>query len=150
MRKFAFLGALTVLLAACSPSAAPEITAHDGWARATGGSAMTAAYVTIENAGGTDALVGVRSSAGQATLHQSTMEGNVVRMRPVDPGQGLEVPANGKLRLAPGGAHVMIDDLPGPLVAGDSLTLTLQFEQAAPKQVEVAVRSAAEAPAVRQ
>ena len=129
--------------AACSAPAGPKISTFDGWSRATG-QANAAAYVTIENKGGADRLTGVRSDVGEARLHESTLEDGVMRMRPVEPGQGLSVPSNGKLVLAPGGAHVMITGLRKPLAAGDRFTLTLLFDRSRPHQVAIAVRLATE------
>jgi copper(I)-binding protein len=107
MLKLSLLAFSAAALAACSP-AAPKLNVHDGWSRATGQAETAAAYVTIDNRGGADKLAGVRSTIGQATLHESTMEGGVMRMRPIDPGEGLDVPSNGTLRQAPAGAHVKI------------------------------------------
>ena len=129
--------------AACSAPAGPKISAVDGWSRATG-QANAAAYVTIENKGGADRLIGVRSNVGEARLHESTLEDGVMRMRPVEPGQGLSVPSNGKLVLAPGGAHVMIAGLRKPLEAGDRFSLTLLFDRSRPHQVAIAVRPASD------
>ena len=150
MLKRAFAGVLSAVLMACSAPSAPNIAVHDAWARETGGAGMTAAYLTIENKGGADRLVGVRSSTGTATLHESLMEGSVMRMRPVDLEQGLAVPSNGKLVLAPGGLHVMVEGLTRPLVAGDRISMTLLFDKADPETVDVAVKPATEAPAVHQ
>jgi copper(I)-binding protein len=104
---------------------------------------MAAAYVTIENQGGADQLTSVRSSIGTATLHESSMAGGVMRMRPIDPREGLVVPSNGKLVLAPGGAHVMIGGLKHSLRAGDRFKLTLLFAKARPQKVDITVQPAA-------
>jgi periplasmic copper chaperone A len=127
---------------ACTP-AGPKLSIHDGWARDTGQSSIAAAYLTIENKGGADQLIGVRSKIGQATLHESSLQDGVARMRPLDPKEGLVVPSNGRLRLAPGGAHVMITGLDRPLKAGDRFDLTLLFDRARPEKVVIAVQPAA-------
>jgi len=136
------MAALAASLAACSAPAGPKISARDGWARETGGP-MAAAYVTVENQGGADQLTSVRSSIGTATLHESSMAGGVMRMRPIDPREGLVVPSNGKLVLAPGGAHVMIGGLKHSLRAGDRFKLTLLFAKARPQKVDITVQPAA-------
>jgi len=96
--------------------------------------------MTIINAGGTaDRLVSGQSSASKTMeLHETTEEGGVMKMRPV-PG-GFEVPANGRLELKPGGKHVMLIGLTAPLVAGQTLEITLNFEKSGAIQVEVPVR----------
>lgn len=143
MLKPAFLTVMIAAATACAP-AGPKLSAHDGWARETGQSDTAAAYFTIENQGGADQLTGVRSNVGQAMLHESSMEGGIMRMRAIDPKEGLVVPSNGRLRLVPGGgAHVMITGLKRPLKVGDRFDLTLLFDKARPEKVEVAVQPAA-------
>ena len=138
--------ALVVALAALSACSAqdPKISAYDGWARETGRSDTAAAYVTIENKGSADRLTAVRSSIGEAMLHESSMDNGVMRMRPIDPAQGLVVPSNGKLVLAPGGAHVMVTGLEEPLAAGDRFDITLSFARSKPERVVITVRAATE------
>jgi copper(I)-binding protein len=143
MLKPMLLAFAVAALAACSPTG-PKLNVQDGWARETGQSDMVAAYVTIDNKGGADQLTGVRASIGHATLHESAMDGGVMRMRPIDPREGLVVPSNGSLKLAPGGAHVMVVGLRAPLKAGDHFDLTLQFNKAAPRKVSIAVKPATE------
>jgi len=105
---------------------------------------MAAAYVTIDNKGGADTLTAVRSTIGEATLHETSMDGGVMRMRPIDPKEGLIVPSNGKLVLGSGGAHVMIMGLKKPLKAGDKFRMTLMFAKARPERVTVTVKDAAQ------
>ena len=136
-----FPACLLLSLAACS-APGPKIAVSDGWARETGPAASAAAYLTIQNGGGADELTGVRSTIGKASLHESSMDGGVMRMRAIAPGEGLVVPSNGKLVLAPGGAHVMIAGLKRPLETGDRLSLTLTFDKSPPKTVAVTVKPA--------
>jgi copper(I)-binding protein len=137
------LAVLLAALAACSAQD-PEISASGGWARETGQSGTAAAYVTLDNEGAADQLVGVRSSIGEAMLHETSMDDGVMRMRPIDPAQGLVVPSNGKLALTPGGAHVMVTGLKQPLKVGDRFSITLLFGKSKPERVDIAVRSASE------
>jgi copper(I)-binding protein len=140
MRNLCLLALMSI--AACAP-AGPQLSAHDGWARETGQGGMTAAYLTVENNGGADQLIGVRARIGRATLHESSLQDGVARMRPLAPEEGLVVPSNGRLRLAPGGAHVMIDGLDRSLKPGDRFDLTLLFAKARPETVQIAVQAAA-------
>lgn len=99
---------------------------------------LSSLYLTIDNAGGADHLVGVTTDAASLVdLH--TSEGNVMVTT-----RSLAVPGHGRLALAPGGAHVMLDHLTRPLVAGDSFTVTLLFERSAPLSVPVEVVTYAE------
>ncbi len=139
------LTALLLFAAGCTASAGPNISARDGWALETGQAGMAAAYATIENKGGADRLTAVRTDIGKASLHETSMDGGIARMRPIHPSEGMVVPSNGKLVLAQGGAHVMISDLKRPLRDGDRFSMTLMFDKARPETVEVMVRPAIEA-----
>jgi copper(I)-binding protein len=139
--------AVLILLAGCDAPAGPKISASDGWAREASQSDMAAAYVTIENKGGADLLTGVRSGIGNASLHETSMDDGIARMRPILPSEGMVVPSNGKLVLAQGGAHVMISGLKRPLRAGDRFSLTLLFDKSRPERVQITVKPATEEPA---
>jgi copper(I)-binding protein len=72
-------------------------------------------------------LVGFRTKvAGEAELHDMVMDGDVMRMRALD---ALSLPAGQPvaLRPGPGGKHLMLMGLKGPLKAGDELSLTLKL-----------------------
>lgn len=143
MRSFAPSFALAALLAApahaqpAAPAAQGSVQATGVWARATvPGQAVGVAYATLTSPVG-DRLVGVETpAAGRAELHSMTMDGSVMRMRQVD---GVPLPAGQPVALAPGGLHVMLMDLRGPLQAGQSFPLTLRFERAPPLTVQVPV-----------
>lgn len=128
-------------LASCNKAAAPpSITVENAWARATlPGQSGSAAYFTIRNTGSADRLRSVSISGGSATLHSTSMDGGVMRMRPLD---GIDVPANSSVELKPGGTHVMLMGLKAPLASGSSLPLTLRFDKSGDKQVSAEVRSA--------
>ena len=138
MRTTAALAAL--LLASCTASAPPAIDVQDAWARATlPGQTSSAAYFTISNSGGPDQLLSVSSSAASASLHSTSMDNGVMRMRPV---QTLDIPANSTVVLKPGGTHVMLMGLKQPLAAGSTLPLQLKFAKSGVRDVNVAVRAA--------
>lgn len=108
----------------------------DPWARPTvGSSTSSAAYMKIENSGDApDRLVSASTeAAGTVMLHESRMDGDVMKM--VHLGNGIEVPAHGEAELKPLGLHIMLMGLKHPLKDGDSIPLTLIFE----KQGEVVV-----------
>ncbi|MBK9180268.1 MAG: copper chaperone PCu(A)C [Acidimicrobiales bacterium] len=106
-------------------------------AQLTEGGEMAAAYVTVENRGGPDRLVGAATpAADRVTLHETVEEGGLLWMQEVD---GLDVPAGGVLVLEPGVAHLMLEELPRPLRAGQQVPITLRFERSGPIAVEAAV-----------
>ncbi|EKP95650.1 copper chaperone PCu(A)C [Thermaerobacter subterraneus] len=105
----------------------PAVTVTGAWVRAASKGDMSAAFFVVENKGSKAVrLTGVRTDvAATAEIHQTTQEGSTARMQRVE---GIEVPAGGRVELAPGGYHVMMMDLQRDLKAGDQIQLTLQFD----------------------
>ncbi len=139
------LGLAIMLLAACGASE-PEITVEEVWSRpaATMGGGETggngAVFMTLVNRGGeADRLVAAQADVAEvAELHESKMEGDVMKMQPVE--GGIAVPAKGQVTLKPGGLHVMLIGLKQDLKEGDRFPLTLEFEKSGPRTVEAEVR----------
>ena len=121
-------------LAACTP-AKPDIAVTDVWARAVApGQTSGAAYMTIANKGDSaDKLISAKASLSQAGgLHSSLTANGIVSMAAVD---SLDIPAHGKVQLAPGGTHLMIMDLRVPMTAGERFYVDLKFEKSGSKTV---------------
>jgi periplasmic copper chaperone A len=126
---------MTVLCAAgafvaATPALAqtPVLTAHDAWAREPmGGRNMTGVFVVVENAGATPrAIVSASTDAAdKVELHEMKNEGGMMRMSPV---KQIDVPAKGKVELKPGSFHVMLFGIKGKPAAGDTMQLTLTFD----------------------
>jgi copper(I)-binding protein len=115
------------------------LTIGHPWARPS--TAKTgAAYFTIANSGpGEDALVRVESAAAAKTeLHEMKMDGAIMRMRAV---ARLPVAAGQSVTVAPGGLHVMLIGLKGPLKDGETFPMTLVFEKAGSIDVSVQVQT---------
>lgn len=113
------------------------------WARATPeGTQVAAAYFTMKNSGSeADRLVSVATDgAGRTEIHEMFKDGDVMRMREL--ASGLDVPAGGKVSLAPGGLHLMLLDLKGPLVQGQTVKGMLKFEKAGSVPVEFHIEAA--------
>ncbi|HET9068118.1 MAG TPA: copper chaperone PCu(A)C [Amaricoccus sp.] len=92
--------------------------------------AMTGAgYLAITNTGATpDRLIAVRTDFPRAEIHAvETDAAGVSRMVHVE---GLEIPPGETILLAPQGLHVMFMGLKQPLVAGQTVPATLEFEHA--------------------
>lgn len=135
-RRFLLLAALATPSMALAQGISP-LRIEQPFARATAPTARAGgAYMTIVNSGATaDRLLRAESSvAARTELHTVIKEGDVMRMREVP---GIDVPANGKATLAPGGFHLMLMELKAPLKAGDTTAITLVFEKAG--RIEVAV-----------
>jgi len=65
------------------------------------------------------------------------MSGIVMEMRPIT---SFDIPAGQPVTLKPGGEHIMLMGLNGPLREGQSFPLTLTFEKAGAREVTVAVK----------
>ena len=102
------------------------IVVNGAYIRQPANGVNAAAYFTVFNTAATpDTLLSVASGAGaQTTVHTEAAGG----MQPS--GGGLVVPAHGSLALTPGKGHVMIEQLYGPLLAGQTVNIELTFAQA--------------------
>jgi periplasmic copper chaperone A len=148
------LRAAALLLTIAGGSAAAHYYEFGGleiihpWARATVPSARNGVvYVTIANTGdAADRLIGAESAAAERVeLHRHVVEDGVARMRAIE---AIGIAPGETTRLAPGGHHIMLFGLTGPLVEWSTFPLTLIFEQAGAIEVEVMIESAvASAPA---
>ncbi|MBI1238899.1 MAG: copper chaperone PCu(A)C [Alphaproteobacteria bacterium] len=109
------------------------------WARPTApGATIGAGYLTVTNNGAeADRLIGGSSTAAaRVELHTMSMDEGVMKMRAVE---GFEIAPGETLTLAPGGNHLMLMDLAGPLVEGASVPATLTFEKAGTVDVELMI-----------
>jgi len=107
------------------------------WSRATPKGASTAAgYMAITNNGSTPDRVSCVSSdvSAQCQIHSMTMEGGVMKMRPIE--GGLEIKPGETVVLKPSGVHVMFLDLKQPLLPGKTVKATLKFDKAGTVDVE--------------
>jgi copper(I)-binding protein len=133
------------LLAACSQEPAkPNVRIDDVWARAVApGQTSGAAYMTIVNDGDApDRLTRVNVSLAKMTmLHGTEIKGDVASMAMVD---GVDVPAEGKAELKPGGTHVMMTGLTVPLSPGDRFFVDLEFAKSGKKTIGGKVVAAGE------
>ncbi len=146
-----------ILVALCAPVRAEEVKAGDlvitqAWSRATpGGAKIGGGYLTIENKGAApDRLIGGSTEvAGKVEVHEMTMNDGVMTMRALD--QGLTIEPGKTVKLAPGGYHLMMFDLKGPLKQGEKLPVTLEFEKAGKVNVSFDIQGiGAQAPAAKQ
>jgi periplasmic copper chaperone A len=139
------LAALAMALSA-GPVRAEDIKAGDlvisqAWSRATpNGAKIAGGYLTIENKGtAPDKLIGGNGDiAGKVEVHEMSMNNGVMTMRPLD--KGLVIEPGKTVKLAPGGYHLMMFDLKGPLKQGDKVPVTLVFEKAGKVNVSLDVQ----------
>lgn len=143
IRSVASVAAATLLSTAAVQAAevkAGDLVISQSWSRATpGGAKVAGGFLTIENKGGSaDRLVsGTADIAGKVEIHEMSMDNGVMKMRPLD--KGLPIEPGKTVTLMPGGYHIMLMDLKGPLKQGDKVPMTLQFEKAGKVQVTLDV-----------
>jgi copper(I)-binding protein len=139
---------LTLLLAAtatpalCQQFSAGDIVVEKPWARATPkGAVVGAGYMTIKNNGAvTDKLMGGSADfAKDVEVHEMSMKSGVMTMRLLT--DGLEIPPNGSLALAPSGYHLMFQGLKRQLSKGETVEATLNFQHAGTLKVAFPVQA---------
>jgi hypothetical protein len=124
---------------------AQPVEIKDAWIRGTvGGQKATGAFMSLTSRAPARLVAAASPAAGVVEIHNMKMDGGVMRMFAVD---GIELPANRTVKLAPGGYHVMMMDLKRTLKAGERVPLRLTFELAGKKretvELEVEVRTVA-------
>jgi copper(I)-binding protein len=114
-----------------APVKAGALQIEAPWLRATpGGAKVAAGYLRITNTGSEpDRLLSAGMPlAGRGDVHEMSMQGGVMRMRPL--AEGLIIEPGKSVELRPGGYHLMFLDMKGPLKQGESVPVTLTFEKA--------------------
>lgn len=157
-RRMLVLATLAVPLAACGsqePTVAPapegstasdggsstgSVTITDPWVKAAD-EGMTAAFGTLVNGTTTDlTLVAVSTAVSpEVQLHETAADGSG-GMSMTEKEGGFPLPAGDELVLEPGGHHIMLMSLIGPLQPGDEVELVLQFEDGADLPVTATVK----------
>jgi hypothetical protein len=135
------LGALTLVsatLTGCSMEPSGSVDGHDeihfsdGWVRVSeysdheGG--MTGAFAKIENHTANDVTLvgGSAEIAGMVEVHEVVMIDKEMKMQQKE--GGIVIKAGETVTLEPGGLHVMLMGLKKPILEGDEITLTLDFD----------------------
>jgi len=109
------------------------------WARPTPAGARTGAvYGVVHNAGTVeDRLIGASSPvAERIEMHETVMEGDVARMRPV---ASVLVPPGSMVAIQPGGIHLMLVNLAAQLRLDQSFPVTLQFASGTQLTIETTI-----------
>lgn len=112
------------------------------------GSRSGAAYIKVlRNKGDApDRLLSAQTpAAARVSLHAMQMDGEVMRMREVP---AIELPAQSALRMGHAqrsgnakGYHLMLEDLKAPLKEGERFDMTLRFEKAGERTVQIWVQT---------
>ncbi len=129
-----------VIVAACSAGAAKP-TISDAWMRPPmGADRPAAAYMTIVGGDAADALLAAASPVSMdVQVHETTETADGMGMQEVD---RIEIPAGATVTLEPGGYHIMfmMPDME-QVVVGESVEITLTFEEAGEIVVQAEVRA---------
>ena len=140
-KTLALLAALTL---GAHAHAAGTVTAQNAWVRWLPNQLPAGGYVTLVNTVDKPVdLVDVDSpDYGMAMLHQSVSHGSTQKMDMVDK---LTIPARGKVDIAPGGYHFMLEEPTHTIKPGDTVHLRLKFSDGRTLDTPFAVKSPAQA-----
>ena len=138
----ALLGAMVSFGAEAGETAADAVEVLDAYVREVPPvSTTSAAFMTLRNTGTEDhAVVTARSPAAEIVeLHTHIMgDDGMHRMREVEK---VEIPAGGETVLQPGGLHVMLINLAAPLKAGETVELTLVYDDGSEETLAAGVKT---------
>lgn len=130
MNALRFLAACLLLAAgaalAAAPAATPRLRVEHAWIRWLPSKLPAAGYAEIVNQGDAGVRITGASSPAYAMvmLHRSRLAHGDSSMERV---ARLDIPAHGRVELAPGGYHLMLSHATRPIKPGDTVQVTLQF-----------------------
>jgi copper(I)-binding protein len=139
MKRLSLLAAGLLLSTGVLAGAADNVSVQDPNVRLAPPSAtVTGAYMVIKNNGDKDIkVVKADNPVSKVTeLHTHINDGGVMKMRPVP---AIDIKARGEAVLKPGGLHVMLIDLKAPMKEGDSVPITLTFDDGSSKTIDAKV-----------
>jgi copper(I)-binding protein len=146
MNKFRLFAVSLVVLLACTANArdykSGALEIDSPWSRAIPkGASVAAGYMTIRNNGVTpDRLVGASTPvAGKVEIHEMTMDGGIMKMRPV--AGGVEIAPGATVEFKPSAFHLMIVNVKQPIEKGKPFAASLTFEKAGTIEVEFTVEA---------
>lgn len=144
MKKLLYSILISTLLAACSTehemAGCAQLQVTDAWVReAPPGVKVLAAYMHLENNTSKPITVvtAQSNSLARVEFHQSINDDGVMKMQPLPV---LEVPANSRLKLEPGGRHMMLFDPNRDYRAGDQLEIQLDCSSQDSKHIALQVK----------
>lgn len=130
---------LALIFALPAHAQAPSLVVEDAWIMTPPSSAQeAAAYVTVRAARDDRLLSVACACAARGELHEMSMDGATMTMRPLR--YGAPVTVSQPLRMGPHGIHIMLVGLTTPLLEGQAVPLRLTFREAGVVTVAVSVR----------
>lgn len=112
----------------------------NSWARIADSAGTGGAYVTLINSSGEDWHISGLSSpvADTVELHETAQHDGVMHMMPI---MSAKLTAGDSIVMKPGGTHLMFIRLHHALTPGDSVPVTLHFEDRAAVSFSIPVRT---------
>lgn len=117
-----------------------NVTVDDPYVRDVApGQTVSAAFLQLNNTSAeTRYIVNATSAVSKVVeLHAHVHENGMMKMRRIEE---IEIPANGKTVLEPGGLHIMLIGLHKPLKIDQKVSITLEFKNGNSQTVEAPVR----------
>ena len=125
MKKL-IIATLLSLTASAWAQAPANVEVKDAWVRATvAQQKATGAFMQLTAKADSRVVQATSPMAGVVEIHEMAMENDVMKMRAVP---ALALPAGKTVELKPGGYHVMLMDLKGPVKEGDVVPVSLVVE----------------------
>jgi copper(I)-binding protein len=138
MNKTALFLAATLL---ASAAAHAQVTVDKPWVRTTvAQQTTTGAFMTITSAQGGKLVSATSPVAASVEVHEMKMDGDVMKMRPVD---ALPLPAGKPVELKAGAYHMMLMGLKAPVKFGEVVPIKLVIEDVKGKRQTVDVKATA-------
>lgn len=138
MKKTIF--ALSALLLSSSAFAQSDLIIENPYARATPPNAVNSAiFMTIKNGGDKDRTLvsATTSAANKVELHTVIETDGMMKMREVE---SMTITKNSDTDLKPGGLHIMLFELTGPLKEEEFIDVTLNFANGDKEQFKAPVK----------
>jgi periplasmic copper chaperone A len=133
---------ILIALTACANTTAQssELTIEEIWARPGISGGNSAVYFIIENpTGEADTLISAEAEIAEfVELHMTSMdaEGNMLMQQQ----ENIPVAAGSRVEFRPGGLHVMLIQLRQDLAVGETILVTLNFENRGSIQIQTIIK----------
>jgi copper(I)-binding protein len=130
MKVFPLVTAAVLALSATSIWA--QVKVDEPWVRGTvAQQKATGAFMRLTAEKNARLVAASSSVAGVTEIHEMAMDKDVMKMRQIP---ALDLAAGKATELKPGGYHVMLMDLKQQIKAGDTVPITLVFEDEAKRR----------------
>lgn len=137
MKKLLIASLLTITASAWAQQTTVKV--EDAWVRGTVAmQKATGAFMRLTPSANARLVSASSPVAGVVEIHEMSMENDVMKMRQIP---GLDLAADRTTELKPGGFHIMMMGLRGQVKGGDTVPLTLTFEDANKKTFTVDVQA---------